>query len=155
MVSPEFLRRFPFFGALSEAQLKAVASLAEEKSYAKGATIFEECDTADKLFLLLEGNVDLYYRSQEEYHPTTVKEFQVGEINVGEVFGTSSIIEPYELNATARAFEAARLVVINAVELRKLMGEDISLTSKLYYQVIKSLKERIIALRVQLAAARP
>jgi len=153
MISTEILRRYPFFAGLTEAQLKAVARLAQDTSYPKDSTIFEECGEANRLFLLLEGSVDLYYRSQEEFHPTTTKNFFVGEINPGEIFGTSSIIEPYELNATARNPVNCRLVEIDAVELRKLMAGDLDLANKLLLAVIKTLKERIGAMRVQLAAA--
>jgi CRP/FNR family cyclic AMP-dependent transcriptional regulator len=153
MISTEILRRYPFFAGLSEAQLKAVAMLAQETTYQKDATIFEECAQADRLFLLLEGSVDLYYRSQEEFHPTTTKNFFVGEINPGEVFGTSSIIEPFELNATARTPVNCHLVEIDAIELRKLISQDLELANKLLLAVIKTLKERIGAMRVQLAAA--
>jgi len=153
MISTEILRRYPFFAGLTEAQLKAVAMLAQDTSYPKDSTIFEECGEANRLFLLLEGSVDLYYRSQEEFHPTTTKNFFVGEINPGEVFGTSSIIEPYELNATARNPVNCRLVEIDAVELRKLITTDPDLANKLLLAVIKTLKERIGAMRVQLAAA--
>jgi CRP/FNR family cyclic AMP-dependent transcriptional regulator len=154
MISPEIFRRYPFFTGLNDTQLKALSTLTKEVIYEKGATIFEECDQADRMFLLVEGGVDLSYRSQEEFHPTNVKEFSVGEINPGEVFGTSSIIEPYELNATARTSNLSRLLVIDSLELRKLMDKDLDLTNKLYLQVIKTLKERMIDLRVQLAAAR-
>jgi len=153
MISPEVFRRYPFFTGLNESQLRALSTLAIETDYEKDSTIFEECDQANQLFLLIEGGVDLYYRSQEEFHPTTVKEFSVGEINPGEVFGTSSIIEPYELNATARTSKNSRVLVIDSIGLRKLMESDSDLTNKLYLQVIKTLKERMIALRVQLAAA--
>lgn len=152
MISTEILRRYPFFAGLTESQLKAVAMLAQEASYPKDSTIFEECGEANRLFLLLEGSVDLYYRSQEEFHPTVTKNFFVGEINPGEMFGTSSIIEPFELNATARNPVDCRLVEIDAVELRKLMVGDLDLANKLLLAVVKTLKERNGAMRVQLAA---
>ena len=152
MISTETLRRYPFFAGLTEAQLKAVAMLSQENAYPKNSTIFEECDQANRMFLLIEGSVDLYYRSQEEFHPTTQKNFFVGEINPGEMFGTSSIVEPYELNATARNPVDCRLLEIDALELRKLMAQDLDLANKLLLAVIKTLMERIVDMRVQLAA---
>lgn len=152
MISTEILRRYPFFAGLSDAQLKSVAMLAQESTYPKDTTLFAECDQANRVFILLEGSVDLYYRSQEEFHPTTTKNFFVGEINPGEVFGTSALIEPYEMNTTARIPGDCRLVEIDAIELRKLMAQDLDLANKLLMAVIKTLKEQIAALRVQLAA---
>ena len=152
MISPELLRRYPFFAGLTESQFKAVAMLSQESTHHKGVTIFEECDAANRLYLLMEGSIDLYYRSQEELHPTMVKEFFVGEINPGEAFGTSAIIEQNEYNATARTSVNSRLIEIDAVALRELMAQDPILANKILLQVIKTLKERVMALRVQLAA---
>jgi len=42
MVSPELIRRYPFFGGLTESQLAGIAMIAEEVSFPKGAVIFEE-----------------------------------------------------------------------------------------------------------------
>jgi CRP-like cAMP-binding protein len=152
MVSPELLRRYPFFGGLTDEQLKMLSLIATEESIDKGATIFEECAQADKLFLLSEGSVDLYYRSIDESHPEKLREFSVGEINPGEVFGTSALVEPYALNATARAAQKCRVIVIDAAGLRKLLEQDTDLSNKLLMQIVMALKERLIALRVQLAA---
>jgi len=155
MISPEVLRRYPIFAGLTDAQLNAVAMLASEKIYPNGATIFNECEEANRLYVIREGSVDLYYRSQDEFNPATIKEFFVGEINQGEPFGTSAIIDPFELNATARTSKESRLIEIDAIGLRSLMAQDNDLGNKFLLQVIKSLKERVMSLRVQLAAVHP
>ena len=84
-----------------------------------------------------------------------IKQFSVGEINPGEVFGTSALVEPYELNATAKAAKRCRAIVFDALELRKLLEKDPELNAKFLLQVVKILKERIISLRVQMAASQP
>lgn len=75
MVSPEIIRRYPFFGSLSDAQIKAFAMIAEEESFAKGAVICEEGQPATAFYLLMDGGVSLYYKSEEEFHPNTRKDF--------------------------------------------------------------------------------
>ena len=61
MVSPELLRRYPYFGQLNDDQLKAIAMIAEEKTYPKGVLLVKENCSASKLMLLVEGDVDLIY----------------------------------------------------------------------------------------------
>lgn len=153
MVSPETLRRYPFFGGLTEDQLREIASITEEVKADKGETIFEECGPADKLCLLVEGEVDLFYRAAEEAPAKPPREFLVGEINPGEVFGVSSLIEPYALNATARASKPSQMLVIDAQALRQMMEKDLALANKILSQTTKVLMERLGYLRVQLAAA--
>ena len=153
MISPELLRRYPFFGHLNDTQLKDMAMIAEETTYQAKATIFEEGQPADALYLLLDGGVDLFYGSQEEYHPTTRKEFPVGEINPGEIFAISTLIKPYMLKATARAAQDLRVIKFNATKLRDLMGADPTLGCVLMKQIAEVAMERLAYTRIQLAAA--
>ena len=96
MISPEILRRYPFFGSLSDAQIKAMAMIAEEETISKGAVICEEGKPARAFYLLVDGGVSLYYKSDEEFNPKSRKDFLVGEINPGEVFAISALVEPYK-----------------------------------------------------------
>jgi CRP-like cAMP-binding protein len=152
MISPEILRRYPFFGPLNDAQLKAIAMIAEEVTFEKGETLFNERKTAEALFLLMEGSIDLYYTIEEE-HPELRKEFPVGEINPGEPFGISALIEPYVLTSTARASAPTHVIMISASSLRALCEVDKDLAFVFMRQVAKAALERLNATRVQLAAA--
>jgi len=153
MVSPELLRRYPYFGVLADAHLKEIAMIAEEATIEKGAEIFEECGLADKLYLLQDGSVDLYFKVVEEYRPDLTKEFMVGEINPGEVFAISALIEPYSLNATAKVTKTCKVIVIDAVALRDLCEKDPLLGYQIMQQTAKVLMERLGYMRLQLAAA--
>ncbi len=153
MISPEILRRYPFFGALSEAQLKAMSMIGEEETYSQGAVVFEEGQPSKALFLLLDGSVSLYYKSEEEFHPKTRKEFLVGEINPGEVFAISALVEPYINTATIKAEKDCHVVKFDALELKKLIEKDPRLYCILMREIAKSAMERLAYARVQLAAA--
>ena len=153
MISSELLKRYPFFGPFNDSQLRAIAKIAEEASVKAGAQIFEECQPADTFYVLVEGAVELYYKSEEEFHPKTSKEFSVGEINPGEVFAFSSLIEPYVLNATGRAIKDCRVIMIDAKALRGLFEEDPRMGYLALHQLTKALMERLAYTRVQLAAA--
>ena len=61
MISPELLRRYPFFAFLDESHLRAVAMLSEEFDMENGALVLESGRPADALCLLVEGSLDLYY----------------------------------------------------------------------------------------------
>lgn len=153
MISPEILRRYPYFGTLSPAQLEAIADISEEVTYEMGATVFKESQPADKLYLLINGGIDLYAKSEEEFHPKSRKEFSVGEINPGELFGLSALVEPYVMTAGARVSQKCQVLEIDAVALRRLIGEDHELALHLITQTAKALKQRLEAVRIQLAAA--
>jgi CRP-like cAMP-binding protein len=154
MVSPELLRRYPFFGFLDDAQLKAVAMLAEEVAVHQGETLLENDRPAAALFVLLEGSAELDYVVMDRDNPRLRKEFYISDINPGEVSGISALIEPYIYTATVRATSAGRVVRIDAAGLRALCEVDSRLAAALMRQLARAAMERLHDTRVQLVAAR-
>ena len=153
MVSPELLRRYTFFAGLDNSQLKTIAMLAEEIEYEEGATVFKEGEHAHNIYLLIDGAVDLFFTSEEEYHPKTSKQFAVGDINVGEVFGISAFIEPFITNAEARVARDSRILQIDATALRALFPDQPDMAFHLMTAIARTIRERMTGLRAQLAAA--
>lgn len=152
MVSPELLRRYPFFGVLDDSQLKAVAMIAEEIARQEGETLFEAERPAEAMYLLMEGCVDLYYVVIDRDAPA--EELFISEFNPGDVFGISALIEPHQYTATARATCPSRIVKFDAAGLRALCEVDSKLAYGLMRQTAKAAMSRLHDTRVQLAAAR-
>jgi CRP-like cAMP-binding protein len=153
MISPELLRRYPFFSKLQENQLKSLAMLGEEIATTPESVLFAEKTPAEWLYLLVDGSVGLSYKSEEEFHPKAKKEFAIGEINPGEVFGISAVIEPYTYNSTASVEQPSRIIRFEASALRDLISDDRDLGFNLMGQIAKTALERLTYTRVQLAAA--
>jgi CRP/FNR family transcriptional regulator, cyclic AMP receptor protein len=153
MISPELLRRYPFFGQLTDAHLKALAMVSEVEEVKAGTLIFAEGKPADYFYFLLEGSIDLTYNVGEGLNPKTFKVFQVGEINPEEVFGISSLIEPYSINANGTAAVDCRYIAIDAKALRAMMEMDNRLGFLFMSRIAKVALQQLVAIRVQLAAA--
>jgi CRP-like cAMP-binding protein len=151
MVSPELLRRYPFFASLTDEQLKAIAQIAEEKSYPKDALLLKENTQADRLFLLLEGDIDLIYSGGGE---GAIVNALVGSIAPGEALGVSSLIQPYKYVSTARATMPIKVVEIDGAALRDLMQADTKLGFALMSNIAVAVLERLKYTQVELAAAR-
>lgn len=154
MISPELLRRYPFFANLNDSQQKAIAMIAEERIYDTGATFFEEGKPADAIYLLLTGGVDLYFKVGSEYGSKSDKEFPVDEINVGEPFGISALIDPFIFTSTARASQKSRVIWIGGTALRALCERDPRMAYILVQHIARAFAERLRFSRIQLAAAR-
>jgi CRP-like cAMP-binding protein len=152
MISPELLRRYPCFGNLDAEQLKKISMISETGVVKKGATIFQEGDPANTLYVLMEGAVDLYFHYRDEYNPQNSKDFSVGEINPGEMFAISALIEPHILEATARAAQDCKLIMIEAKKLREMCQQDEGMACACLKKIIQALLERLTYARVQLAA---
>jgi|MudIll2142460700_1097286.scaffolds.fasta_scaffold536426_2 CRP-like cAMP-binding protein len=154
MISPELLRRYPFFGQLTDRHLKAIAMISEEEEAKAGTIIFEEKQPARSFYFLIDGSIDLIYSVEEGLKPKTRKEFNVGEINPQEVFGISALIEPYIINATGKAAKDCRYIIIEAKALLAMMEMDYQMGYIFMQHIAKAAMERLVATRVQLAATR-
>jgi CRP-like cAMP-binding protein len=153
MISPELLRRYPFFGTLTDVQLRQIAMISDEETHDGGKILLKEKAPADDLYLLIKGSVDLLFTVEEEYHPDRRKEFMVGEINPGEIFGISALIEPHQYTSSVRTAGPVEVIHINGRALREQCVADPSLACHLFAQVAMLAVERLNATRVQLAAA--
>lgn len=152
MISPEQLRRYPFFGRLSETQLIEIAMISDHVSIEAGEIIAKEGDLAEALYFLEEGAVDLYYIP--ETGSILQEGYPVGTINPGEPFSISAVIEPHILTSTVRASGPCRAIRIQAQALRRLMKNDRQLAYVITHHAAKAVIERLHATRTQLAAAR-
>lgn len=150
MISLELLRRYPFFAGLDERELKSIAIISEHVQTSAGTILFEEGQTADAFYLLLEGSVALSFNSPLDPHV----QIHVDEVNPGEPFAISALIPPHTLTHTARATTACQMIRVHAAGLRALCENDWKLGYILMRQVAAAAMERLYFTRIQLAATR-
>ncbi len=154
MISPEILRRYPFFAGLEDADLKAIAMISEEISFEKGETIYETGKPNNALLLLTEGNVETYLVIDDPNNRANRKEFFLDDVEIGEVFAISAMAEPKVHTTTARASKSAKLIRIDAAALEKLFDSNCRLGYVLLKEMAATLLYRLQQDRIQLAACR-
>jgi CRP-like cAMP-binding protein len=154
MIPSEQLKKFPFFNFMNEAQLKAVAMIADELNFKAGESIVETNSPATSLFFLVDGSASYFYMVTTEHDPYYKKEYFISHFNPGEIFGISALIEPYIYTAIVRAEKDCMIIKINASGLRALCEVDAKLSYGLMQAVAKAALERLQQTRVQLIAAR-
>ncbi len=152
MISPEMLKRYPFFGGLTEDQINGIAMLSDEEQYPGKTILFREGDIAKTLYVLVEGDIELLYSGGGEGQ---VINAYVGSIAQGEVFAVSSLIEPYRLTTTARSEGPVKTIAINAAGLRAMCEVDPRLGYTMMRHLARGLSERLNYARVQLAVSMP
>ncbi len=146
MISPEALRRYPYFAGSSDESLKAVAMMAEEKQVPAGAHLFSEGDPADALNLIVKGEVNI------QYILGTGDRRTVDTLVDGDILGWSALVEPYKYTAIGTATKPTQMIAISAKRLRDLCNKDTQLGYCLTTQIAKLLAHRLEGARVQLAA---
>ncbi|MGA2033809.1 MAG: cyclic nucleotide-binding domain-containing protein [Thermoguttaceae bacterium] len=146
MVSPEILRRYPYFAAISDESLKRIAMVAEEKCIKAGTPLFGEGDPASHLSVILRGEVNIQYLLGNGELRT------VDTLVPGDLLGWSAIIEPFKYTAIGVTTRDTELLCVDGVKLREIFEHDPLLGYRLAIQVAKLLAHRLEGARVQLAA---
>ena len=120
MISPELLRRFPFFADFSPDELKQLAMLAEEQSLNTGQTLFAEGERADKFYFLIEGEADIMLTigEQERVHTS------LSTVPAGDLLGWSALIEPRLYTASARVTRPSRVMAFAGAELEQVAAAN-------------------------------
>jgi CRP-like cAMP-binding protein len=145
MVSPELLRRFPYFHGVSDDVLKAVAMIAEEREFNPGDVLFREDQSADHLFIIAEGEVDIQYVLGNGEHKS------VDTLVGGELMVWSAVIAPHRTHSKGVATKKGRCVAIEAGGLRELIGRDLMLGFGLMSGIAQAVSHRLEGARAQLA----
>ncbi|MCJ7511417.1 MAG: Crp/Fnr family transcriptional regulator [Anaerolineales bacterium] len=159
MISPETLRRYPYFAGLPEEALKQVAMLSEQRpfkagehlfeesaAYKAGARLYEKGQEAKELMILVSGEVDLVTELSGG------KEAVVASLVPGDLMAESSMVEPYQLSVGGVATREGSLIVIDAVRLRNLCQSDPAVGYLVILQIARLLLDRLQSTQVQLAA---
>jgi CRP/FNR family transcriptional regulator, cyclic AMP receptor protein len=146
MISPETLRRYPYFGCIAEESLKQVAMLADEVTVPAGTRMFNEGDPAGYLYLIVRGEVNIQYLLGNDELRT------VDTLVGGDLLVWSAMIEPYKTTAVGSTTKETQLVRISAPKLRDLCEQDPLMGYRLTIQIAKLLSHRLEGARIQLAS---
>lgn len=158
MISPETLRRFPYFSGLSDDGLKSVAMISEEVSFKAGEHLFDESGTfkagsriysqegtASHLMLLTEGDVEVGFDLADG------KQVVVGTLVPGDLMALSALIPPHRLTASGIAKTDGKMIAIEAEPLRACCEDNPALGYSLMKHVSKAIMQRLMETRLQLA----
>jgi CRP/FNR family cyclic AMP-dependent transcriptional regulator len=151
MVSPELLRRFPFFSGLTDEEIKSIAMISDEEKHEADTFIFRERDKAQKMYVLIEGTVDIMVNTDEE----GLERETVSTLTHGDVFCWSAVVEPNLLTASAFAATPARVVAIDGAGLRAMFELDCHLGFRILQKAAVIISSRLKDTRIQMLSLVP
>jgi CRP-like cAMP-binding protein len=162
MISPEIIRRYPFFAGLSNEQIITLAEDTEEKNVKEGYVFFKENDVLKSFYLVLDGTVGIVIEIPDHDVKQTVSDQLTGELKTkdivlstvssGNIFGFPALIPPHEANACAKAFAPCQVVEFNCTELLKEFDKDCRFGYLMTQRVAQLAVERLRDLRVETLA---
>lgn len=120
MITPEILSQSSLFEGLTEEQLQAVADTAEETSCQQGAVLFWEGDLAEYLYILLEGEINIFVQLSSRPGRVTVSVISEPYQSIG----WSGLVAPHVHTASALCETDCRLVAIDGEALMRVLEDD-------------------------------
>lgn len=145
MISPETLRRYPYFAAATDDGLRELAMLSEEKFIPSDTVICREGDKAEQLYILVEGEMDVQYTLGSGELRT------VDTIVPGELVMWSALVEPYKSTAVVTTRQDSKVIAMDAAKLRQFCQTHCDVASDILMHLTKLLANRLEGARVQLA----
>lgn len=142
MSAEQSLRESPVFTALSDADIKAIAAIAIEKEFSAGATIFTEGQSAEELFVLREGKVAVQMAVPLPTGKSS-RRVTVDVVNRNDVFGWSSLVEPYLYTMAGVCLQKTKVLAINSARLRALLRADHNTGFEVMTKLIKLVASRL------------
>jgi CRP-like cAMP-binding protein len=146
MLAADCLKKAEFFEGLDESQLSNLLRHANVESFPMGKIIFHQDEEANRLYLLIEGAVDLSVEAQEGLG-LMASHMQTE----GAIFGTPSLLEPFRHSVTAKCILPAKVLSIESSFLRKKMKEDPKLGMRImeklaliYYRRLNDLRKGVV-----------
>jgi CRP/FNR family cyclic AMP-dependent transcriptional regulator len=145
----ETLISHPFAKGLSEQELSAVATGAQEVEFRPDDLIFREGESAHRFYLIQEGQVAL-----EACNPGE-DAVVIQNIHAGGVLGWSWLFAPFTWHFQARALEHTKAIALDGGHLLRLCEEDPALGYPVMKRVAQVAIERLQATRRQLLISNP
>ena len=159
MISPEILRRYPFFAGFSHDNLVTLANAAEERSVETGYYFFHEDDPVHEFFLVLEGAVGVMFETPDRTVEHKVADQLSGEMSTeevvvsvigpGEVFAWSGLVPPHTTSAGVKALAPTRVVAFDCDELLKAFEDDCKFGFLMMQKIATVVRKRLRDMRIE------
>jgi CRP-like cAMP-binding protein len=130
------MRAMALCRALSDAELDAVAAIAETRQVAAGKELFREGDPGDGLFLVISGEIDITMRAPGGEH-------SLARLGPGGVLGEMSLVTADARSATGRAIVDTRVLHMPAARFRALLAADSVAAHKVVAAIAEVLARRL------------
>ena len=159
MVSPELIRRYPFFAGLSHEEIAVLASYGEELSVPENYFFFGEGEHIEHFYLVVQGAVGIviWIPRQDTVHSVSqqyTREYETEEVIVsavgqGEIFGWSGLVPPHNTVAGAKALTSCRVISFDCPALLKAFETDCRFGYLMMEKIAQVIRERLRSLRIE------
>lgn len=160
MVSPELIRRYPFFAGLDLGQIELLARSAEEVSVDEGHRFFREGDELENFYLMIKGSADVVMEVPDRERSgadisgqltgdLATTDVAVSSVGSGDVFGWSGLVPPHAASAGAVASRPCTVAQFDCRELNQAFTTDCQLGYLMTQRAANVMRDRLRDIRIE------
>lgn len=136
-ITPTSLRDIALFGALSDDVLDHLSHALKTVRFAPGDTVFREGDPAKELFVVLDGEFEVFKKSRRG------RDMRVAILGPNDCFGEMSLIDMQNRSATVRAVAPGRALRMSTEDMDRLYRLDLKAYTLIVLNIARDLSRRL------------
>lgn len=129
-----FFRNVPVLGGLPDAELVRVCGFADWRLYAAGEILVREGDLAHEMFVVLDGNIDIFKGDGGRL---------LGELGPGQCIGEMALIDIQTRSATAVASVPTTLMVLGFDDFIRLHQTNLEAYTLVVLNIAREISRRL------------
>lgn len=141
------LRGLGLFALLSPRELNVIDGLLHERRYQAGEVVFDEGETGQALYVVLQGRVLICRQGQPDNG-------RIAELPPGAMFGELALLDGDPRTAQARALDECTLAALSRADFNRLVETHGAIASRIALQLARDLGQKLVATHLA-PAARP
>lgn len=128
------------FKGLDSSELELLEKSAQEVVFPLDKIIFNENEKGDKMYLILEGVVEIWKSEGKE-----LKGSRLARLKAGEIFGEMALFdqEPRSASAVAAIHKETKILEWSEKEISKIIQERSELGIKILTNILKKISQRL------------
>jgi len=133
----EFLKKIVLFKELNETELELVTNIIEVKTYEKGDFLFNENNTRKNLFIIFEGEVELFKKTPfgEEKRLAFFSKF--------DFIGEGALLDDSPHSTNARTLLDTTILLLSREKFQELISDYGSIAVKIFSHVARTISRRM------------
>ncbi len=133
----EFLVRIELFKDIRESEIEKIIEIIEERKYSSGDFLFSENTQRKNLFLVLDGDIELFKKSPMG------EEKRLALFSNYDFLGEGALLDDSPHSTSARAINDSILLLISRDKFRKLFDDNASTGFKILANIAKVISRRM------------
>ncbi len=136
----EALQSHKLFAGIELPMLEHFTQRMKEARYEAGDVILREGESGNRLYLIIEGNVDIV---KKVLGKETVDQQVIATLGAGETFGEMELVDMQPRSATVRARQRVTVLSMSGMDLHAISDTDIKVFSLILMNLAREMSLRL------------